>query len=288
MTSLQKERVTVRVSGALVFLLLTPLILLLISFSACQLESQPKDLLETIQERGYIIAGVDFDSRPFGYMDEDGVLKGFDVDLLTEITKRILGSADAIEFKQVLSSTRIAALSAGRLDVSAATMTITPEREELIDFSDSYFTAHQAVLVPINSPVRELDDLGRRTIAYIHGTTSERNIKRRFPQAKFIGSRSTAENFDVFTEGVQSGQVDALTDDNTMIAGFLLAHCGYRPLEDWLSDEPYGLGFKQSTSTHKFRMAVNHALEEMKTDGTLDRLEEKWVKTSLTAKPCRR
>lgn len=257
-----------------------------ITLMGCQYVTQGTDLLEQAEERGYLIAGVDFDSRPFGFMDEDGELKGFDVDLLSEIARRVLGSADAIEFKQVLSSTRIAALSAGQLDMSAATMTITPEREKVIDFSDSYFTAHQAVLLPINSPVKKLDDLSHRTITYIRGTTSEKNIRAKLPQAKFIGSRSTAENFATFVKGTKDGTVNALTDDNTMISGFLLNHCGYKPMEETLSDEPYGIGFKQDRSTFRLRMAVNDALASMKTDGTLDKLAQKWVDNNLQPKVC--
>ncbi len=244
-------------------------------------------LLETIQNRGKLIAGVKYDSKPFGYLDTDGTVKGYDVDLMRELAKRILGDPNAVEFQQILSSTRVIALNSGTIDVVGATMTITPEREKIIDFTDSYFTARQAVVVPINSPIQALDELSDKTILFVLGTTSEKNIKSRFPNAKYTGFKTATDAFSA----LRAGRGDAMTTDDTIIAGFLSDICGFRMLEERLASEPYGLALKQdekANSTNSFRQAINQAIQAMQEDGTLQQLEKKWIEPAFAARDCKK
>ena len=242
-----------------------------------------RDLNQTILQRGKLIAGVKFDSKPFGYLDTDGQLKGYDVDLMREIAKRLLGSEQAVEFQQVFSSTRVIAINSGNVDIVAATMTITPAREKVIDFSRPYFTAHQALIVPNQSPVKKLDDLNQKTILFVLGTTSETNIKARLPQAKYVGFKTSTDAFSA----LKAGRGDAMTTDDTILAGFLSESCGFRMLEDKLSDEPYGIGFQQSEETRALQEKIDNALTELEKDGTLDRLRHKWVVEPAKAKACK-
>jgi aspartate/glutamate/glutamine transport system substrate-binding protein len=234
--------------------------------------SQP--LLQQIKQRGTLLAGVKFDCRPFGYLDVDGHVKGYDVDLMGELAYRILGRREAVEFQQVLSATRILALESGNVDVVAATMTITPEREQLIDFSDSYFLAGQGVLVPKHSGVSRLADLKGKRILLVMGSTSERNIKRLLPQASYIGYKTITDAFSA----MKAHRGEALTSDDVILTGLLQSDkSDFKILPDRLSAEPYGLGVKQDASTHSFRLAINQALAAMQTDGTLARLKAKWL-----------
>lgn len=257
-------------------------LLLSLGFSAC--DRKQSALLETIQGRGKLMAGVKYDSKPFGYLDTDGKLKGYDIDLMRELAKRMLGDENAVEFQQVLSSTRVIAINSGSVDMVAATMTITPEREKVIDFSKPYFTAHQAVIVPIKSPVKTLDDLDGKTVLFVMGTTSERNIKKRLPNAKYTGFKTSTDAFSA----LKAGRGDAMTTDDTILSGFLADTCGFRPLDERLSDEPYGLGFRQDkgASTSSLRQQVDKHLADMAQDGTLDRLKQKWVDAAFQPKPC--
>lgn len=243
-------------------------------------------LTSEIQHRGKLVAGVKFDSKPFGFLDSaDGQLKGYDIDLMREISKRLLGKEKAVEFQQVLSSTRVIAINSGSVDVVAATMTITPERAKVVDFSEPYLVAHQAVVVPVNSPVKHLGDLNGKTILFVLGTTSEGTIKKRLPQAKYTGFKSSTDAFSA----LKSGRGDAMTTDDTIISGFLSDNCGFRVLDEKLSDEPYGLAFRKGSQNapDELRLQINQYLSEMKKDGTLDRLKSKWVDTALKTKPCK-
>jgi len=239
-----------------------------------------------VKHRGKLVAGVKFDSKPFGFLDTDGQLKGYDIDLMRELSRRLLGKEKGVEFQQVLSSTRVIAINSGSVDAVAATMTITPERAKVVDFSIPYLTAHQAVVVPSDSPARHLKDLDGKTILFVLGTTSEGNIKKRLPDAKYTGFKSSTDAFSA----LKAGRGDAMTTDDTIISGFLSDNCGFRVLDEKLSDEPYGLAFRKggAETPDDLRVQVNQSLKVMEKDGTLARLKAKWVDSMLKGKPCKR
>ena len=91
--------------------------------------------------------------------------------------------------------------------------------------------------------------------------------------AEYVGFRGTVEAFS----SLKAGRGDALTTDDTVLYAFLGENCDFRILDERLSSEPYGLGFKQSPLTHSFQQAVNQAISGMKADGTLERLHKKWM-----------
>lgn len=241
--------------------------------------------VEDVKQRGKLVAGVKFDSKPFGFLDTDGQLKGYDIDLMREISKRLFGKEKGVEFQQVLSSTRVIAINSGSVDAVAATMTITPERAKVVDFSIPYLTAHQAVVVPGNSPIHKLEDLNGKTILFVLGTTSESNIKKRLPGAKYTGFKSSTDAFSA----LKAKRGDAMTTDDTIISGFLSDNCGFRVLNERLSDEPYGLAFRKGgeETPNDLRVQVNLTLQAMEKDGTLARLKTTWVDGMLKTKPCK-
>lgn len=257
-----------------IFLFLAFLTAVLFGLSGCQSKKAGKDLLQVIKERGKIIVGVKYDSKPFGFIDSDNQLKGFDIDLAREIAKIIFGSEDAVEFKQVTSSNRIFSLSSGAVDMVIATMTINAKRQQVIDFSDPYYIAGQAIMVNKHSRIKSLKDLDGRKVIVVLGTTGEKNIRELVPGAKVQGFRTYTDAFSA----LQAGRADALTTDDTIINGFLSENINYKILGERYTREPYGIGFKKSSETEMFRRAINIALEEIKNDGTLDKLRTKWVK----------
>jgi putative glutamine transport system substrate-binding protein len=243
------------------------------------------DLLKTIESRGRLMAGVKYDSKPFGFLDTDGAVKGFDVDLIRELSKRLLGTKDAVEFQQVLSSTRVFAIQSGQLDVVAATMTITPEREELIDFTDPYYVAGQAILVPVRSPIHKLAELKGKRVLFVIGSTSEGNLKQKVPDAKLLGFKTATDAM----AALKAGRGEAFTSDDTILSGMMSGSCDFRLLPERLSNEPYGLGLRQDAehhSTDSLRQKINALLKEMKADGTLEKLKARWVVTGSQPAGC--
>lgn len=265
-------------------LLLLPLIFSLCLLPGCT--EKKAVTVDSVKARGKLLAGVKYDSRPFGYLNTNGELQGYDIDLLRELSKRVLGDEKAVTFEQVFSSTRVIALNSGTLDVVAATMTITPERAKLVDFSRPYFMAHQAVLVPAGSSIQKLDDLNGKTILFILGTTSEANIKKRLPEAKYVGFKTSTDAFSA----LKAKRGDALTTDDSIIYGFMAENCGFRLLDEKLSEEPYGLAFRKVAgegSPDSLKNRFNEALDAMEKDGTLARLKDKWTNPAHAEATCK-
>ena len=231
-------------------------------------------LIDKIKKRGYIIAGVKYDAKPFGFIDQDQELKGFDIDLLKEITKRLLGDKNKIEFRQVTSATRIPELTSGNIDVVAATMTINEKRKRVIDFSNTYYIAGQTLLVPKDSDIESVNDLSNKTVLVVLGSTSEKNIREMVPDAKILGFRTYTEAFSA----LKAKRGDALTTDDTIIAGMLAENPeNFKMLPERFTKEPYGMGFKKGEDTQSFQQEVNKILQEMKEDGTLEKIRVKWM-----------
>ena len=236
--------------------------------------SKPKgDLLNQVKLKKEIVAGVKFDSKPFGFIDSDQSLKGFDVDLIREVAKRILGDPNAVKFQQVTSSNRIFSLTSGSVDLVAATMTINNKRSQIIDFSTPYYIAGQTIMIPKNSPIKTPKDLNNRRVVVVLGSTSERNIRELAPRAIIQGFRTYTDAFSA----LRMGRADALTTDDTIIAGFVSEDPNFIMLKQKFTREPYGIGFRKGKETQSFQRAVNIALEDIKADGTLDQIRRKWM-----------
>lgn len=257
-------------------LVLVLFISIITGITSCNSSKPKEDLLGKIQKRGYIIAGVKFDSKPFGFIDKDEVLKGFDIDLSREIAKRILGSENAVKLRQVTTSNRIFSLTSGTVDLVAATMTMNAKRSQIIDFSSVYYIAGQTIMIPKNSPVKTVKDLNGQRVAVVLGSTSERNIRELAPNAIIQGFRTYTDAFSA----LRVGRVDALTTDNSIIAGLLSEDSRFKMLRERYSKEPYGIGFRKGEDTQSFQRAVNIALDEIKADGTLEKIEKKWINSS--------
>jgi len=253
--------------------------MVMFGITGCFKQKTPSDLLKTVMERGKIVVGVKYDTKPFGFIDKDQGLKGFDIDLGREIARRVLGNPNAVEFQQVTSSNRIMSLTSGNVDLVAATLSITPKRQRVIDFSRPYYVAGQAIMVPTNSAIKSLKDLSGKCVIVVLGSTSEVNIKEIIPDVNILGFRTYTDAFFA----LKSGRGDALTTDDTIIYGFLSENKDFKVLKDRLTREPYGIGFKKGEDTQAFQDTINATLEQIIQDGTLAKIQRKWMAEYLKA-----
>ncbi len=264
-------------------LLLFTLVLILVGCRAGGGASDPSgDLLKTVTGRGKLIVGVKYDSPPFGFMDAGRALQGYEIDIAHRLAEEILGNPKAVAFTQVNSSTRVATLNARQVDFVLATMTITPDREKVVDFSSPYYKAAQAVMVRHDSPIRTLDDLADKRIIYVIGTTGEANLKERYPKAKLLGFKASTEAFSAF----YAGRADAFSTDDAILNGFMKEYCGLRLLDERLSEEPYGIAFRKDEASKPLQAKVEEALEAMAQDGTLERFRKKWHQPKTLTGQC--
>lgn len=245
-----------------------------IFITGCTKKSDNTDTLDKILKRGKIIAGVKYDTKPFGYMNEKQELAGFDIDLAKYIAKTLLGDEKKLEFKQVTPSNRILALNSGEVDMVIATMTITKQREEVIDFSQPYYIAGQAVLVPKDSKITSMSDLNGKKVIIIFGSTSEKNLRLIAPDAHIMGFKTYTSGYSA----LKQGRADAMTSDDTILIGFTEADPSLKLLPKRYTKEPYAVGFKKDVSSLSLKNKVNFILKEMERTGELKKLKHKWVK----------
>lgn len=252
--------------------LLALILIVFTSIAFAQNINNKTDLYEAIVQRGKMIVGISFDSKPFGFVDKDGTIKGMEVDFAKEIAGRILGDRSKIQFKNINSEDRIHAVSSGDVDMVISTMTITPQRKKVVDFSSPYFVAGQVICVKRDSKIDSLDDLMNKRIIVILGTTGEKNIKRFAPNALIRGYVNNSEAINAFKNSTDG----AITTDDSLLQGLVMENTNYMILPRRLTKEPYGIAFKKSKQTKFLRRNVNRVINEIEFDGTLGAIKDKW------------
>lgn len=242
--------------------------------AGCTKQENDTDTLSAIHKRGKLIVGVKFDTKPFGYFNEKHELVGFDVDLAKAIAKSILGSEDKVEFVQVTPSSRILALDTKQVDMVIATMSITPQREHMIDFSVPYYIAGQAILIPKNSKITSISDLNGKNVIIIYGSTAENNLRLIVSDAKIMGFRTYTSGYNALKQGI----ADAMVSDDTILMGFAESDANLKLLPKRYTKEPYAIGFKKGEESAKLQKKVDFILKDMIQSGDISRLKSKWVK----------
>jgi polar amino acid transport system substrate-binding protein len=235
--------------------------------------AQAQGTLAKIKERGKLLAGVKLDTPPFGSLDDKNEPAGFDIDLVRKIGARI---GVPVELVKVTSATRIPLLVSGNVDLVAASMTHTRERDKAIDFSITYYTGGQSLMVPKASTVTGIKDLGGKQVAVQQGTTLEKNIAAAAPTAKIIAFR----DYNAAWLALAQGRADAFTGSLNVLQGFLKDNPNFKIVGDLFSIEPFGVGVRQGDS--ELRDEINFAIQDLWTSGEYATLYRKWFNADPT------
>ncbi|SEQ70031.1 glutamate ABC transporter substrate-binding protein [Microlunatus flavus] len=248
--------------------------------------ASPDDLpvgstMARIKKRGRLVAGVSADSYLLGARNPlDGQVEGFDIDFVRAVAKAIFGDEKRYQLVVITAAQRIPALQSGQVDLVARNMTMTCDRWKQIAFSSEYYRAGQKILVRQGSKARALSDLAGQRVCAPNGTSSMDNLVRLEPKAVAVGSDSHTGCLVLF----QQGQVDAITGDDTVLAG-LAAQDPYAvvPKQQAFTAEPYGLGMNaQNVDLVRF---VNARLAQMRADGEWERIYDRWFAGPLGPAP---
>jgi polar amino acid transport system substrate-binding protein len=241
-----------------------------------------------IRGRGYLVAGVSADTLLFGARNPlRNEIEGFDIDVLHQISQALFGRPDRIVFTVITAGQRIPSLQgdvdkkqsvdgAPPVDIVARTMSITCDRWTKVAFSTEYYRAGQTVLVA-DGQRAEIGALDGKKVCAPAGTSSLNKLKD-YPKVVAV---PVARHTDCLAR-FQEGTVDAITGDDTVLAGFAAqdpyAKVGPKPF----SAEPYGLAIgKEHVDFVRF---VNKELDRMRTDGTWTDLYNKWLLVPLDKK----
>ncbi|MFJ4896128.1 glutamate ABC transporter substrate-binding protein [Streptomyces sp. NPDC088788] len=213
---------------------------------------------------GKIKVGIKYDQPGLGLKQPDGSFAGFDVDVATYVAKELGYKPSQIDFVETKSADRENALARGDVKFIAATYSITDERKAKVDFAGPYLLAHQDLLIKADSKIAKGDDLNGKKLCSVTGSTSAQNVQ------KTIAPKANLKQYSGYSEciaALQSGAVDAVTTDNSILAGFA-AQDKYKDQFKLaglkLSNENYGIGIKKGDSA--LEKKINAALTKMVSD----------------------
>ena len=236
-----------------------------------------KDIYERIMQSGELRIGINTDSKPFAFYDEKGELVGYDVDLSKYIAQYLLGTKNKIKFIPVTPADRLVKISTNEVDIVIATMTITPQRQRIIDFSMPYDYAGQALLVKNTSKITSIGDLSGQNVGVIWGTTAEKNMLTLVPSANIVGFKTYRDAYNALKEG----KIDVITSDDTILSRFVIEDSQVKLLPKRYSREPYGIGFRQGKGADKLKKSLDDAISDLKQKNVINRIHRQWLKNEI-------
>jgi polar amino acid transport system substrate-binding protein len=235
-------------------------------------KAQADAAVATIRNRGRLIVGLDIGSNLFSFRDPiTGEITGFDVDIAGEVARDIFGTPSQVEYRILSSADRIAALQNNQVDIVVKTMSITCDRKELVNFSTEYLAANQRILAPRDSSIAKASDLSGKRVCAVAGTTSLDRIQQINPPPQVVEVVTWADCL----VALQQRQVDAVSTDDSILAGLVSQDPYLHIIGPSMNEEPYGIGINlENTGLVRF---VNGTLDRIRRDGTWNTLYRKWL-----------
>ena len=221
----------------------------------------------TTVETGKLTMATNAAFPPYEMTTDAGDFEGIDIETAQAIADK-LGlelQIDDMDFDAALLS-----VQQGKADIVMAGVTVTDERKAVMDFPDSYATGIQSIIVPEGSDIASPDDLADKKIGTQRGTTGYIYCSDDF------GDDSVVAYDDGLTavQALNNGQVDAVVIDNAPAQEFIAANPGLKILDTSYAEEDYAIGMAKNSPLED---AVNSVLEELKADGTLQAIVDKYI-----------
>lgn len=221
----------------------------------------------TTVEKGKLTMATNASFPPYEYVEGKDVV-GIDA----EIAKLI---ADKLDLELVIEDVEfdsiIPGVQSGKYDIGMAGMTVTEERLEAVNFSDSYAKGVQVVIVAENSDIASVDDLAGKKIGVQQATTGDIYATDDFGEDNIV----RYPNGNLAVEGLKTNKVDCVIIDNEPAKAYVKANEGLKILETSYADEDYAIAFnKKNTDLQK---KVNDALKELIEDGSVQKIIDKYI-----------
>lgn len=219
-------------------------------------------------EPGKLIMSTNAAFPPYEMTTDSGEFEGIDVETAQAIADK-LGlelQIDDMDFDAALL-----AVQQGKSDMVMAGVTVTDERQNVMDFTDSYATGIQSIIVKEDSDIASVDDLAGKKIGTQRGTTGYLYCSDDF------GDENVVAYDDGLTavQMLNNGQVDCVVIDNAPAKEFVAANPGLKLLDTAYVEENYAIGVGKGNT--ELKDAINTALEELKADGTLQAIVDKYI-----------
>ena len=219
-------------------------------------------------EPGKLIMSTNAAFPPYEMTTDSGEFEGIDIETAQAIADK-LGlelQIDDMDFDAALL-----AVQQGKSDMVMARVTVTDERQNVMDFTDSYATGIQSIIVKEDSDIASVDDLAGKKIGTQRGTTGYLYCSDDF------GDENVVAYDDGLTavQMLNNGQVDCVVIDNAPAKEFIAANPGLKLLDTAYVEESYAIGVGKGNT--ELKDAINTALEELKADGTLQAIVDKYI-----------
>jgi polar amino acid transport system substrate-binding protein len=233
---------------------------------------------EKVQQSKKFILGFDDSFPPMGFR-EDSQYVGFDIDLATEVTKRL---GVELVLQPVIWDVKEQELNTNKMDCIWNGFTMTPEREEMLTFTKPYMNNKQVVIVLAESPIQTLADLADKDVAL------QRNSSAADALAKFADVKASLAELYEFEDNLMAMTDLDTNNSDAVIMDIVVANYNYlskapgkyRILDESLADERFGIGFRKGDIALKDK--IEETLAAMKADGTMAQISEKWFGTDIT------
>ena len=225
---------------------------------------------------GTLIVGFDQDFPPMGFVGDDGEYTGFDLELAQEVAKRL-----GLEYKAqpIAWDSKDMELESGNIDCIWNGFTMTG-REDDYTWTEPYMANQQVFVVANDSDINSQADLAGKIVEVQADSSAEAALKEAPELTATFKELLTTADYNTAFMDLEQGAVDAIAMD-VIVAGYQIQqrNADFKILDDSLSEEEYGVGFKGNT---ELRDKVQSTLEEMAEDGTLQEVSEKWFSKDVT------
>ena len=217
---------------------------------------------------GKLVMGTNAAFPPYEFVDENNEVAGIDAEIAAALAQKL---GMELEIKDMAFDSLIPAVQGGAIDFAMAGMTVNEERLESVDFTDSYATGVQVVVVPEDSEIATIDDLSGKTIGVQSGTTGDIYCTDDYGQ----------ENVKQFDNGalaiaaLTNGQVDCVVIDNEPAKNYVAANSGLKILDTEYTVENYAIAVSKDNT--ELLDSLNSAMAELKADGTVDGIISKYI-----------
>lgn len=205
---------------------------------------------------------------PYEYVEGED-FKGIDVEIAGEIAKKL---GMELEIQDVEFDSIIAGVQGGKFDMGMAGMTVTDERKESVNFTDSYATAIQVVIVTEDSDIKSVDDITEKTkIGVQQGTTGHIYASDDYGEDAVVPFNKGADA----VQALKTGKVDCVIIDNEPAKAFVKANDGLKILDTEYVTEQYAICVAKNNE--ELLNKINTALKELQDDGTIDKIVAKYI-----------
>ncbi|MDP4091629.1 MAG: ABC transporter substrate-binding protein [Bacillota bacterium] len=245
--------------------------------TGCKKSENYANSLDKVQKTKTMVIGVDDTYPPMEYRDDSNNLVGFDVDVANAVAQKM---GVKIEWKSTAWDGIFGALSAKRFDLIQSSVSITPDREKTMIFTDQYITGGTAIYVKKGtSNIKTSDDLKGKVVGVQANTTADEVITK-------LGTTKDIKKYQGMTDAfldLQNGRIEAVVSD-PMVGNYYASKQPdkFDTPKSNLTEEPIGVAFRKEDTA--LRDAYNKAMADLKADGTLTSISKKWFGTDIYQK----